>query len=227
MFLAMKECTKEVEIRADALSMEAKVFTIAKESWQEKKAHLEMEVFEMKVENERIGVEGNEVLQLAFTVFEKGLYEWEEWNLEKEMLMKTLMEIKQKYAEAQEIVETMKDCMKEVEIRITTMFMELKELTRIRLLWDEDPFLEGGFGDATWKQGHPCCGGWWSSIDCTYNVWERVVNFDGIVEFGENNINEKIECDGVRVCCNAVDIVFHDKSHGPNRDSSWWGAWHN
>jgi len=149
MFLAMKECTKEVEIRADALSMEAKVFTIAKESWQEKKAHLEMEVFEMKVENERIGVEGNEVLQLAFTIFEKGLYEWEEWNLEKEMLMKTLMEIKQKYAEAQEIVETMKDCMKEVEIRITTMFMELKELTRIRLLWDEDPFLEGGFGDAT------------------------------------------------------------------------------
>jgi hypothetical protein len=31
------------------------------------------------------------------------------------MLMKTLMEMKQKYAKAQEIVETVKDCMKEVE----------------------------------------------------------------------------------------------------------------
>jgi hypothetical protein len=33
MFLAMKECTKEVEIRVDALSMEVKVLTIVKESW--------------------------------------------------------------------------------------------------------------------------------------------------------------------------------------------------
>ncbi len=68
MFLAMKECTKEVEIWVDALSMEVKVLIKVKESWQEEKAHLEMEVFEMKVENERLGVEGNEHLQFASKV---------------------------------------------------------------------------------------------------------------------------------------------------------------
>jgi hypothetical protein len=29
------------------------------------------------------------------------------------------------------------------------MSMELKELTRVKLLWDEDPFAKGGFEDAT------------------------------------------------------------------------------
>ncbi len=84
------------------------------------------------------------------------------------------------------------------------MSMELKELTRVRLLWDEDPFAKGGFEDATWKQGNPCCGGWWSSIDCTYDVWERVINLDGIVELGENDTNEEIECDGVKVVANLI-----------------------
>ncbi len=135
MLSAMKDCMKEVEIRADALSMEVKVLTIARESWEEEKACLEMEVSEMKVENERLAVEVNEALQLVSTVSEKGL---SEWNLEKEMLIKTLMEMKQEYAKAQQTLETMKDCMKEAEIRATAMSMELKELTRARLVWDEE-----------------------------------------------------------------------------------------
>lgn len=138
MLSAMKDCMKEVEIRADALSMEVKVLTIARESWEEEKARLEMEVSERKVENERLAVEANEALQLVSTVSEKGLSEWEEWNLEKEMLIKTLMEMKQEYAKAQQTLETMKDCMKEAEIRATAMSMELKELTRARLVWDEE-----------------------------------------------------------------------------------------
>lgn len=138
MLSAMKDCMKEVEIRADALSMEVKVLTIARESWEKEKARLEMEVSERKVENERLAVEANEALQLVSTVSEKGLSEWEEWNLEKEMLIKTLMEMKQEYAKAQQTLETMKDCMKEAEIRATAMSMELKELTRARLVWDEE-----------------------------------------------------------------------------------------
>jgi hypothetical protein len=138
MLSAMKDCMKEVEIRADALSMEVKVLTIARESWEKEKACLEMEVSERKVENERLAVEANEALQLVSTVSEKGLSEWEEWNLEKEMLIKTLMEMKQEYAKAQQTLETMKDCMKEAEIRATAMSMELKELTRARLVWDEE-----------------------------------------------------------------------------------------
>ncbi len=138
MLSAMKDCMKEVEIRADALSMEVKVLTIARVSLEEEKARLEMEVSEMKVENERLAVEANEALQLVSTVSEKGLSEWEEWNLEKEMLIKTLMEMKQEYAKAQQMLETMKDCMKEAEIRATAMSMELKELTRARLVWDEE-----------------------------------------------------------------------------------------
>jgi hypothetical protein len=138
MLSAMKDCMKEVEIRADALSMEVKVLTIARESWEKEKACLEMEVSERKVENERLAVEANEALQLVSTVSEKGLSEWEEWNLEKEMLIKTLMEMKQEYAKAQQTLETMKDCMKEAEIRATAMSMELKQLTRARLVWDEE-----------------------------------------------------------------------------------------
>ncbi len=138
MLSAMKDCMKEVEIRADALSMEVKVLTIARESWEEEKACLEMEVSKVKLENERLAVEANEALQLVSTVSEKGLSECEEWNLEKEMLIKTLMEMKQEYAKAQQMLETMKDCMKEAEIRATAMSMELKELTRARLVWDEE-----------------------------------------------------------------------------------------